>query len=295
MSTSLLHTPAVETLIDLALEEDLGRGDVTTQAVIPESMHAKAKLVARQSCTLAGVSLANSVFQRIDPNINIEVQVNDGHVISPGMVVALYEGHASAILAAERTALNFVQRLSGIATLVRTYVQAAEGTKLRITDTRKTIPGYRMLEKYAVRMGGGHNHRYDLGSGVLIKDNHIAVAGSIDLAVKRARGHIPHGMMIEVEVDSLVQLEQALLAQVDIVLLDNFSLAEVELAVAKVQFHSGSHRPLIEVSGGVTLERIPALAKMGVDIVSVGALTHSAPAVDLGLDIDLNTSCTCQN
>jgi nicotinate-nucleotide pyrophosphorylase (carboxylating) len=282
-----IRTPAVETLIDLALEEDLGRGDVTTQAVIPDSLHAKAKLVARVTCTLAGVGVANAVFERIDPKVNIEAHVKDGDVVLAGTVVATYDGQASAILAAERTALNFVQRLSGIATLVRSYVRAAEGTTLRITDTRKTTPGYRMLEKYAVRMGGAKNHRFDLGSGVLIKDNHIAVAGGIELAVHRARGHIPHGMMIEVEVDSLAQLDEALSAKADIVLLDNFSLADIELAVARVR--SIPNRPLIEVSGGITLERIPALAKSGVDIVSVGALTHSAPAVDLALDIDLNT------
>jgi nicotinate-nucleotide pyrophosphorylase (carboxylating) len=291
MSSLLFNTPAVQSLINLALEEDLGRGDVTTQAVLPDSIYAKAKLVARSACTLAGIGIANAVFKRINPEMIIEERAKDGDVVLPGTIIATYQGEASAILAAERTALNFVQRLSGIATLVRTYVLAAHGTNLRITDTRKTTPGYRLLEKYAVRMGGASNHRFDLGSGVLIKDNHIAVAGGVGTAIERARGHVPHGMMIEVEVDSIAQFDEALATGVDIILLDNFSLADMELAVSRIR--SLPHRPLIEVSGGITLERIPALARTGVDIVSVGALTHSAPSVDLALDIDMNDLSPC--
>jgi nicotinate-nucleotide pyrophosphorylase (carboxylating) len=203
--------------------------------------------------------------------------------------VATYSGSAASLLAAERTALNFVQRLSGTATLARAFVDAAAGSALRIADTRKTTPGFRLLEKYAVRVGGASNHRYDLGSGVLIKDNHVAVAGGVGAAVRRTRGNVPHGLKIEVEVDSLDQLEEALDAKADIILLDNFSLADIERAVARVRAHAtNAPRPLLEVSGGVTLQKIPDLARTGVDIVSVGALTHSAPAADLSLDIAMN-------
>jgi nicotinate-nucleotide pyrophosphorylase (carboxylating) len=198
--------------------------------------------------------------------------------------VATYRGAAAALLSGERTALNFLQRLSGVATLTRTFVAAAQGTSLRITDTRKTTPGFRLLEKYAVRMGGGSNHRFDLGSGVLIKDNHVALAGSVSEAVRRAKGRVPHSLNIEVEVDTMAQLDEALAADVDIVLLDNFTDADLGRAMARLR--AVKPRPLVEVSGGVTLVRIPELARAGVDLVSVGALTHSAPAVDLALDME---------
>jgi nicotinate-nucleotide pyrophosphorylase (carboxylating) len=281
-----LDTYAVRRLIDLALDEDLGRGDVTTCAVIEPRAAATAHLVAREPLVLAGVGLCEAVFHRVDGTISATDVTNDGERVAAGRRVATFAGAAASILAAERTALNFVQRLSGIATLARAFVEAAAGSPLRITDTRKTTPGFRLLEKYAVRMGGASNHRFDLGSGVLIKDNHIAVAGGVAIAVERARGRVPHGLKIEVEVDSLAQLEEALAANADIVLLDNFDIADVARAVARVQ--TRSPRPLLEVSGGVTLGDIPALARTGVDIVSIGALTHSAPAVDLGLDIAMD-------
>jgi len=280
-----LDTPAVRTLIDLALEEDLGRGDVTTLAVIPTNATAKAKLVARQDLVLAGVGISTAVFKRIDSSVEAIHLFPDGQKVSAGTTVATYQGSASAILSAERTALNFVQRLAGIATTAAAYAHAAAGTSLRVADTRKTTPGFRLLEKYAVRMGGASNHRFDLGSGVLIKDNHIAICGGVGQAIARARGAVPHGLMIEVEVDTLDQLDEALAAGADIVLLDNFSLAQIEQAVTRAK--QAPKRPLLEVSGGVTLAKIPAIAKTGVDIVSVGALTHSAPSVDLALDIDL--------
>jgi nicotinate-nucleotide pyrophosphorylase (carboxylating) len=283
MLDALLNTHAVRRLIDLALEEDLGRGDVTTQAVIEAGTAATAHLVAREPMVLAGLGICTAVFQRVDAAISAVALAKDGDRLTAGARAATYTGPAASLLAAERTALNFVQRLSGVATLARAFVEAAAGSNLRIADTRKTTPGFRLLEKYAVRVGGASNHRFDLGSGVLIKDNHVAVAGGIGEAVRRTRGKIPHGLKIEVEVDSLEQFEEALDAGADIILLDNFSLADIEKAVPLAR--SYKHKPLLEVSGGVTLQGIANLARTGVDIVSAGALTHSAPAVDLALDI----------
>lgn len=281
-----LDTYAVRRLIDLALEEDLGRGDITTQAVIAPEQSATALLVAREPLVLAGVGLAAAVFHRVDAGIAMRKLAADGDAVPAGTTVATFTGAAASILAAERTALNFVQRLSGIASYAKAFVEAAGSSRLRIADTRKTTPGFRLLEKYAVRMGGASNHRYDLGSGVLIKDNHIAVAGGVRIAIERTRGRVPHGLKIEVEVDSLAQLDEALAADADIILLDNFALPDIEHAVARAK--GKTPRPLVEVSGGVTLDQIPALARTGVDIVSVGALTHSAPALDLALDIALD-------
>jgi nicotinate-nucleotide pyrophosphorylase (carboxylating) len=285
MSAAPILTPAVMQLVDLALEEDLGRGDVTSQAVIDPASTAVAHLVARQGLVLAGLDLATTVFRRLDASIAVTPLLADGEEAQPGAGVATYRGSAAALLAGERTALNFVQRLSGIATQTRKYVQAAQGSSLRITDTRKTTPGYRILEKYAVRMGGGSNHRFDLGSGVLIKDNHLAVAGSVTQAIRQAKARVPHSLKIEVEVDTLAQLDEALAEGVDIVLLDNFGEQDLQTALAAVR--KAQARPLVEVSGGVTLARIPELARLGVDLVSVGALTHSAPAVDLALDMEI--------
>jgi nicotinate-nucleotide pyrophosphorylase (carboxylating) len=287
MLAPMLATSAVRRLIDLALEEDLGRGDVTTAAVIDDDATAQAILIARQPMVLAGLGVCTEVFLRVDPAVTSSELARDGERIAAGTPVARYAGRATSLLAAERTALNFVQRLAGIATLARAFVDAAAGSALRIADTRKTTPGFRLLEKYAVRMGGASNHRFDLGSGVLIKDNHVAVAGSVGRAVERARGRVPHGLKIEVEVDSLAQLDEALAAKADIVLLDNFELEDIARAVDRVR--GLSPRPLLEVSGGVTLPRIAELARVGVDLVSAGALTHSAPAVDLALDIDIGS------
>jgi nicotinate-nucleotide pyrophosphorylase (carboxylating) len=288
MLDPLLASPAVRRLIDLALEEDLGRGDVTTQAVISPGATATARLVTREPLVLAGLGVASAVFERVDAAIQVVEHAKDGDLLPARADVATYSGAAASLLAAERTALNFVQRLSGTATLAHAFVAAAAGSGLRIADTRKTTPGFRLLEKYAVRMGGASNHRFDLGSGVLIKDNHVALAGGVRAAIERVRGRVPHGLKLEVEVDSLPQLDQALAAGADIVLLDNFTLADIAAAVARAKAHSP--RPLLEVSGGVTLERIPELARTGVDIVSAGALTHSAGAVDLALDVVLDGS-----
>jgi len=285
MSDPLLITPTVTRLIELALEEDLGRGDATTQAIIAPQTAAVAHLVARQRLIVAGLDLAAAVFRRLEPSLATDVPVSDGAEVQAGTCIATYRGRATALLAGERTALNFMQRLSGVATMTRAFVAAAQGSGMRITDTRKTTPGFRLLDKYAVRMGGGSNHRFDLGSGVLIKDNHVAVAGSVTEAVRRVKGRVPHSLKIEVEVDTLAQLDEALAVGVDIVLLDNFSNPDLEKAWAAVR--NAKPRPLIEVSGGVTLARIPELARLGVDLVSVGALTHSAPAVDLSLEMEI--------
>jgi nicotinate-nucleotide pyrophosphorylase (carboxylating) len=275
-------TPSVEALIELALEEDLGRGDVTSTALLDPSAQAVADLVAREPLVVAGLAVAAAVFRRVDPAVAVTTSLADGDQAAAGTVLGTVRGPALAVLAGERTALNFLQRLSGVATLTRAFVQAAGASALRVTDTRKTTPGFRRLEKDAVRAGGGANHRFDLGSGVLIKDNHLAVAGSIAEAIRRARARAPHGLKIEVEVDTLAQLDQALDAGVDIVLLDNFSLPDIEEAVRRVR--ARPQRPLVEVSGGVTLTRVPELARAGVDLISVGALTHSARAVDIALD-----------
>lgn len=280
---SALLSPGVQRIVDLALEEDLGRGDVTTLAVVNPGTEAEAEIVAREPLVVAGLAVAALVFRRVGLDPGPRATVDDGASVAAGASIMRLRGSAASLLAGERVALNFLQRLSGIATLTRAFVEAARGTRLRITDTRKTTPGLRMLERHAVRAGGGANHRFDLGSGVLIKDNHVALAGSVREAVGRARRAAPHGLGVEVEVDSLAQLEAALAAGADIVLLDNFAPADVAAAVRLAD--ARSPRPLLEVSGGVTLARIPELAHAGVDLVSVGALTHSARAVDLSMEM----------
>ena len=278
-------TPAVHRLIDLALEEDLGRGDVTTDALVGAGTRARGRIVSREPVVVAGTAVAAEIFRRVDATAEVNIVAGDGAAIAAGAQVLALAGGAAGLLRAERTALNFLQRLSGIATLTRSYVAAAAGSGARIADTRKTYPGARALEKLAVRAGGGSNHRFDLGGGVLIKDNHLAVAGSVEEAIRRARAFAPHGHKIEVEVDTFAQLEAALAARADIILLDNFSTADVDRAVQMAK--AVAPRPQLEVSGGVTLARIPELAATGVDIISVGALTHSARAVDLSLELEL--------
>jgi nicotinate-nucleotide pyrophosphorylase (carboxylating) len=277
--------PGTERLIDLALEEDLGRGDLTTDAVIGPTARGRGTIVAREAVIVAGLAVAARVFQRVDPRTTLAPLVADGQAVAAGGVLLSVEGSARALLRAERTALNFLQRLSGIATRTHQFAAAVAGTRTRIADTRKTYPGARMLEKAAVRAGGGSNHRFDLGSGILIKDNHLAIAGSIAEAIRRARVLAPHGMKVELEVDTLAQLDEALAAGVDIVLLDNFDDQAVAAAINRVA--GASPRPQVEVSGGITLERVRKLAELGVDIISVGGLTHSARAVDLSLELVL--------
>jgi nicotinate-nucleotide pyrophosphorylase (carboxylating) len=276
------HLPPIELtrVVSAALDEDLGRGDITTDACVPPSVVGRCAFRARSELVIAGGAVIGEVFRQIDSSVTVRDLVLDGTRLAPGGVIAQVLGPAASILKGERVALNFLQRLCGIATLTRRYVDALPGgSRTRITDTRKTTPGLRALERRAVRAGGGHNHREDLSSAVLIKDNHVAAAGGIAQAISRCQEHAPHTSRIECEVDSLEQLEQALAADVDIVLLDNFDDAMVEHAIA---INAG--RALLEVSGGITLERVNKLASLGVDVISVGALTHSAAAADIGLD-----------
>jgi len=267
-------------IVDRAIAEDLASGDVTTRLTVPEGRRSAADLVARTACVFAGGEVFRKVFERIDPGVVVRDLVADGTRLVAGQVAAQIEGSSRSVLAAERTALNFVQRLSGVATLTARFVAAIpQGSKTRIADTRKTTPGLRGLERAAVRAGGGANHRDDLGGGVLIKDNHIVAVGSVGDAVRRARAGAPHGLKVEVEVTSMAELDEALAAGADAVLLDNMDDDAVRAAARKI-----AGKALVEVSGGITIDRVPVLAAAGVDVVSVGALTHSAPAVDLALD-----------
>ena len=263
-----------------ALEEDLGRGDLTTGCLFPKPVPAIAQILSHQSAVIAGLPVAKEVFRRIDPRLRFEAAVRDGDRVSPGAPVARISGDGRSILKGERVALNFIQRLSGIATLTAAYVEAVRGTRTRILDTRKTTPGLRRLEKYAVRMGGGENHRMSLGDGVLIKDNHLALIGSVSEAVRRAQGRLPRRTRIEVEAARLTQVDEALSLGADAILLDNMPLPLIEEAVHRI-----GARAQIEISGGVRLDNIRALAAAGADAISIGALTHSAPAVDLSLDL----------
>jgi nicotinate-nucleotide pyrophosphorylase (carboxylating) len=267
-------------IVRIALDEDLGRGDLTTEACVAADATGKASLRAREAVVFCGAELVREVFAQVDPRVRVEALVQDGARAAAGSVLMTLEGRSRSLLEGERVALNFAQRLSGIATLTRAYVDAIpSGASTRITDTRKTTPGLRALERYAVRCGGGHNHREDLSSAVLIKDNHIAASGGIEQAIARARERAPHTSRIECEVESMSELDQALAAGADVVLLDNFADSDLDAAVARV-----AGRALIEVSGRVSLERVTKIAKAGVSVISVGALTHSARAVDLGLD-----------
>jgi nicotinate-nucleotide pyrophosphorylase (carboxylating) len=269
-------------VIDRALEEDLASGDLTTEACVPVDARATANAVARKDLVVCGGDVFARVFQRIDSAVRVERHVEDSGRAGPGTKLWTVHGPARAVLMGERTALNLVQRMCGIATLARKYVDALPaGSKTRITDTRKTTPGLRAIERYAVRAGGAHNHRDNLGSAVLIKDNHILAAGGIKHAIERCRARAPHTSRIECEVTSLTELDEAVAAGADIVMLDNMSTDLVGQAVARVK-----GRALVEASGGITLERIPELARAGVDAISVGALTHSAPAADIGLDFE---------
>jgi len=282
--TSLSTLPSLlyEPLVRAALLEDLGRaGDLTTDAVVPADAVATMVLAARQEGAIAGLDVAASAFTIIDPRVEIRRERPDGSIVAAGDVIATVHGPARALLTAERTALNFLCHLSGIATATSAVVQAVRGHKAQIVCTRKTTPGLRALEKYAVRAGGGANHRFGLDDAVLIKDNHIAITGDIRTAIARARAGAGHMVRIEVEVDSLEQLEVALAEGVDAVLLDNMSVGQLKQAVAMV-----SGRALTEASGRVTPQTAPAIAATGVDLISIGWLTHSAPILDIGLDSD---------
>ena len=274
-----LEPGAYRELVRRALAEDFGWGDITTEAVIESDQKARAVILAKSRCVIAGLDVACEAFRQLDPSVAITIHHADGTLCEPGTVVAELRGHAAALLTAERTALNFVQRLSGIATLTRQFVDAADG-RIVVLDTRKTTPLLRVLEKYAVRAGGAVNHRSGLDEGILIKDNHIRLAGGVATAVDRMRRKTRE-MPTEVEAQSLQQVDEALAAGADIILLDNLSTDEIRTAVEKCR-----GRVKTEVSGGVTLQRIPELAASGADYVSIGALTHSAPAADLSFEIE---------
>ena len=288
MSASQLTEKQIDIIIDLALEEDTGYGDVTSQTLIPSGLTGKASLLVKEKGILAGIDVAERVFERIDPSLEIDILIKDGTSINPGDTVATISGSVSSILKAERTALNFLQRLSGIASLTAQYAAETDGLPARIVDTRKTTPGMRLLEKYAVRMGGGHNHRMHLGDAVLIKDNHIAALRATGMNLKdivaKARQNAPAGITIEVEVTNADEAAEAQKAGADIVMLDNMSTDEMKRVADMV-----SGQVKLEASGGITLENVREVAKTGVDIISIGALTHSFRALDISLEMESQT------
>jgi len=269
-------TPNVERLIDAALEEDLGGGDPTSELIFERDARLRGRLLAKEALVVCGGEVFERVVRRVDPEAQVRLASRDGDEVEAGTILGEVEGRARSLLAAERTALNFLQRLSGVATLARAYVRAASVGRAVIADTRKTTPGWRALEKHAVRVGGARNHRADLASGILIKDNHIAAAGSLGDAVRRVRLGAPHTLRVEVEVQGEDDLRRAIDAGADAVLLDNMDAERIRSCVA-----IAGGRVVLEASGGVTLESVAAIAATGVDVISVGSLTHSAPAADL--------------
>lgn len=277
-----LSEQAIVTLVKAALDEDRATEDVTTISTVVSTRSARAALVARAPGRIAGVPLALAAFRLLEPNVEIRIDVEDGHRVAKGDTVLFLSGPARGLLSAERVALNFMQRLSGVATLTARYVEAVQGLKIQIVDTRKTTPGWRDLEKYAVRCGGGRNHRRDLSAAVLIKDNHIAACeGDVSVAVARARAHAPTGLLIQVECDTIVQVRAAIAAGADALLLDNMTNAAMRESAQLAKDHCWT-----EASGGVTLDTVRGIAECGVDRISIGALTHSAPSLDLALDFE---------
>jgi nicotinate-nucleotide pyrophosphorylase (carboxylating) len=267
-------------LIDIALKEDIGCGDITTDSVVSPHLTGLGDVMAKDDFVVAGLGVARSVFNQLDPTVDFSTDFKDGDFIKIGQVVFSVQGKLASILKAERTALNFIQRLSGIATLTHTYVARLKNTHVRVVDTRKTTPGWRTLEKYAVKIGGGSNHRMGLYDGVLIKDNHIAACGGILAAVTRARKEVHHLVKIEVEVTNPDELTEALSAGVDVIMLDNMTPEQIRKAVKQI-----NGQVLVEVSGNVTLDNLSQLAEAGVDFISVGALTHSAKSADMSMKI----------
>ncbi|MBC2710255.1 MAG: carboxylating nicotinate-nucleotide diphosphorylase [Desulfosarcina sp.] len=276
-----MHT--IEDLIQLALQEDIGPGDITTDNLVAPDTRGNGIIVAKQNLVIAGLQVAEKVFKALEPQIDFEALYADGDRITAGSTVVRIDGTLGTLLRGERTALNFIQRLSGIATQARTFVGEVAGTSVKLVDTRKTTPGWRVLEKYAVRIGGAHNHRMGLYDGVLIKDNHIAVSGGITNAVKKVRQKISHLVKVEVETATFEEVKEALAANADIIMLDNMDLEQIRKAVRMID-----KKALVEVSGSVTRERLRDLAQTGVDLISIGALTHSAVAVDLSMNIKAN-------
>jgi len=288
LSTADLTDKEFDAIIDLALDEDTGHGDITSEALIPPDLTGKASVLVKEMGVLAGIGVAGRVFLRIDPSLEIDIRIKDGTPVQSGDIVATVAGNVISILKAERVALNFLQGLSGIASLTAHYVAEIKGLKTRIVDTRKTTPGMRLLEKYAVRMGGGHNHRLHLGDAVLIKDNHIAALRAMGMnledIVAKARQNAPAGITIEVEVTNTREAQEAKKAGADIIMLDNMTVNEMRQVVNLV-----SGQAKLEASGGITLANIRQVAMTGVDIISIGALTHSFRALDISLEMESQT------
>jgi nicotinate-nucleotide pyrophosphorylase (carboxylating) len=274
------YPPEVDAVLELALREDIGSGDVTTQSIVPEDAVLTGALCAKGTGVISGIGLSGAVFQKLDPNCEWEEMVCDGDRVSPGDTLARVTGRSRAILSAERTALNILQKMSGISTLTSFFVEAVAGSGAKIKDTRKTLPGLRWISKYAVAAGGGHNHRAGLYDGVLIKDNHIKAAGGIAEAVWKARQSVGEDFSIEVETKTMEQVKEAVSCGADVIMLDNMDIREIREAVRLI-----ARRALVEASGGVTLENVGEIARSGVDFISVGALTHSAPCLDISFDV----------
>jgi nicotinate-nucleotide pyrophosphorylase (carboxylating) len=288
VSTVQLPEKEVEDIIGKALDEDTAQGDVTSEALIPPDLAGRAEILVKEKGVLAGIDIAARVFHRVDPQLKIDILIEDGTAVKSGDIVASIAGSVNAMLKAERTALNFLQRLSGIASMTAQYVAEIDGHNASIYDTRKTTPGLRLLEKYAVRMGGGHNHRQHLGDAVLIKDNHSAALRAMGLGLKdiidKARQNAPKGITIEIEVTSAREAADALKAGADIIMLDNMGLNEMKQVVSM-----GAGKAKLEASGGITLENVRQIAMTGVDMISVGALTHSYKALDISLEMESQT------
>ncbi len=268
-------------LIEIALEEDIGPGDMTTENLVGPDLSGKGAIIAKEPFVLAGLEVTKKVFKHLDPETRFKTKFNDGDTLKSGETVIQMAGKLCALLKGERTALNFLQRLSGIATNVRAYVNRLENKKVRLVDTRKTTPGWRVLEKYAVRVGGAYNHRMGLYDGVLIKDNHIAICGGIKKAIENMRNIVPHLAKIEVEVSDFTGVKDAIDAGADVIMLDNMGIDQIREAVAIID-----KKALVEVSGGITKDNVGRLSKTGVDIISVGALTHAARSMDISMRID---------
>jgi len=275
-----MHT--VQELIDIALKEDIGPGDITTDSIVDESLRGEGRIIAKQPLVVCGLDVAEAVFRTLDSQVVFHHRQQDGDRLKPGDVIVAVEGRLRCLLMGERTALNFLQHLSGVATFVRDHVDVVRNKTVQLVDTRKTLPGFRVLEKYAVRTGGARNHRMGLYDGVLVKDNHIAAAGGISTAIDRARKGISHLVKVEVEVTDDAGVAEALAAGADVIMLDNMRIEQIEAAVEQI-----NGRATVEVSGGVTKGNLERLADSGVDIISIGALTHTAPAVDISMQLDV--------
>lgn len=280
----MIAMPTLNRLIDLALEEDIGTGDITTETLIPANAEGEAVIIAKEHLVLAGMPVAQAVFQRLDPALTFPEALSEGASFTPGTCLLKIRGRLAPLLTGERTALNFLQRLSGIATHVRRYVEAMPAASIRLVDTRKTTPGWRTLEKYAVRIGGAANHRMSLSDGILIKDNHVAICGGIRAALEKARRAAPHTLKLEIEVSTPAEAREAAEAGADIIMLDNMGPETIRKAVRLID-----GRALVEVSGGVNRDNLTELSASGVDIVSVGALTHSAVAVDISMQVKITS------